>query len=76
MEEKKRVELNPEQLNKVVGGITSSEKAKFKELAKACEAAQAAGDAELFESCKDEFTGYVEQLVAKYGLDDVALLFL
>ncbi len=75
MEGKKRFELNLEQMNAVVGGISSNDKKKLRELVEACQAAEAAGNEALFESCKAAYNEFIAYLIKEYGLGEVADLF-
>ena len=74
-ENKDMRELNLDQLNAVVGGITSYEKEQIKTLREACAAAEAAGDEEQIEICKIKCNEYIDKLINKYGVDEVAKLF-
>lgn len=71
-ENKNMRNLNLDQLNAVVGGITDGEKAKLQKMIEAYLAAEAAGNQELCESCKVEYNEYISQLITKYGAAHVA----
>ena len=70
-ENKNMRELNLDQLNKVVGGISSADEKKIKELVEACMAAEAAGDEEQFEILKAKYNEFIAKLIQKYGIGEV-----